>query len=41
MIKYYLRVIGWIWKNRDVKNCRQKWRRMERELARGDRHART
>jgi hypothetical protein len=32
MIKYYLRCIKWLWKHRVEENCRQKWRRTEREV---------
>ncbi len=32
MIKYYLRCIKWLWTHRDEANCRQKWRRMAREI---------
>lgn len=31
-IKYYLRCIRWLWKHRHQSDCRQKWRRMEREV---------
>ena len=34
-IKYYWKCIRWLWKNRDVMNCRQKSRRMDREMRRG------
>jgi len=30
-IKYYIFVIRWIWQHRTEKDCRQKWKRMERE----------
>lgn len=32
-IRYYLRCIKWLWKNRNQENNRQKWRRMMREVA--------
>ena len=32
-IRYYLRCIKWLWKNRKQENNRQKWRRMMREVA--------
>lgn len=31
-IRYYLAVLRWMWRHRTEKDCRQKWRRMEREL---------
>ena len=31
-IKYYWRVIRWLYQHRNEMNCRQKWRRMEREM---------
>ena len=31
-IKYYWRVIRWLYQHRNETNCRQKWRRMEREM---------
>lgn len=31
-IKYYLRIVRWMWKNRKQENNRQKWRRMMREV---------
>lgn len=31
-IKYYLRCIKWLYKNRDWTNNRQKWRAMMREV---------
>lgn len=32
MIKYYWRVIKWLWAHRGETNCRQKHKRMLREL---------
>jgi len=32
-VKKYWRRIKWLWKHRHEKNCRQKWRRMDRELS--------
>lgn len=32
MLKYYFLVARWMWKHRNERNCRQKWRRMEREI---------
>ena len=32
MIKYYLKVIRWMWRHRTETKCRQKRRRMEREI---------
>lgn len=34
-IKYYLRCIKWLWKNRNQENNRQKRSRMMREVAEG------
>lgn len=31
-IRYYWRVARWMWKHRYEQNCRQKWRRMDREI---------
>lgn len=31
-LRYYIRVIRWLVNHRAEKNCRQKWRRMEREM---------
>ena len=31
-LRYYWRVIRWMVRHRGESNCRQKWRRMEREL---------
>lgn len=31
-IRYYLRMMRWVWVHRDEQNCRAKWRRMAREL---------
>ena len=33
MIRYYYHRIKWMWAHRDETNCRQKWRRMEKELS--------
>jgi hypothetical protein len=33
-IVYYWQCIKWLWKHRDEQNCRQKFRRMDRELNR-------
>jgi hypothetical protein len=33
-IRYFIRLIRWLYKHRAEQNCRQKWRRMERELNR-------
>jgi len=30
-IKYYLFCIRWLWKNRDWKNTRQKFKRMDKD----------
>lgn len=32
MIKYYFRRVKWLWAHRAERNCRAKWKRMEREL---------
>jgi len=29
---YYIRAIMWLWKNRDWKNTRQKWKALEKHL---------
>jgi len=34
-IKRFFRIAIWMYKHRDEKDCRQKWRRMERELQGG------
>jgi hypothetical protein len=31
-LRYYWRVIRWLVQHRDERNCRQKWKRMEREI---------
>ena len=31
-IKYYWNVARWMWRHRTETDCRQKWRRMSREL---------
>ena len=35
MLKYYMRCIKWVWQHRDERDCRQKWRRMSREVKHG------
>ena len=32
-IKYYYQVFRWIIRHKKEKNCRQKWKRMDRELS--------
>lgn len=34
MLRDYLRCIRWMWQHRDEKDCRQKWRRVERSVKR-------
>jgi hypothetical protein len=34
MIKYYIFCIRWIWKNREWKNNRHKWKAMDRDYRR-------
>jgi hypothetical protein len=31
-LRYYFRIARWMWRHRTEKDCRQKWKRMEREL---------
>lgn len=31
-LRYHIRIIRWLWKHRHEHNCRQKFRRMAREL---------
>jgi hypothetical protein len=31
-LRYYIRIIRWLVRHRHERNCRQKYRRMEREL---------
>ena len=33
LIKYYLKCIKWLWKHKNDRNCRQKFRRMDREIS--------
>lgn len=36
-VKYFFRVVIWMYKHRSEYDCRQKWRRMEKELRGGKR----
>jgi hypothetical protein len=31
-LRYYFRIARWLYQHRNEQNCRQKWRRMEREM---------
>jgi len=31
MLKYYIFSLKWLWKNRDWKNSRQKWKALDRD----------
>jgi len=32
LIKYYFNCMKWLWKHKDERNCRQKFRRMDSEV---------
>lgn len=32
MIKYYIRCLQWLYRNRNWQNSRQKWKAMDREV---------
>lgn len=33
-LRYYIAVLRWMWQHRTEKDCRQKWRRMDKDIAR-------